>query len=319
MFAMFQALHPDSYVEDEPTSDGTFTENPGSTETIASDLTPFWKDDSTFHTSESAKATVPLGYAYPETQSWNYSTQALYQKSVRAALKKLYGTTTSSSGVIPLPPGSLTAAPGFREGNGTANSRPILPPVLSREINVEESSKSSAPVSPVKADTSNKASLFSKINGKIKSATAKAGSLVRQGNGPVIDTFRDSASDTVASQKHKEWIINLRVQKHCLGGPFQVHCFLGPVPADTSSWLIHANNVGTCSILGSNPATTGCEKCKIDANKGLIVTGVVLFTEALRHAILQGDLQSLMPVHVEPYLAEMLHWRITQVRSCSIS
>ena len=325
MFAMFQALHPDSYVEDEPTSDGTFTEKPGSTETITSDLTPFWKDNSTFHTSESAKATVPLGYAYPETQSWNYSTQALYQKSVRAALKKLYGTTISSSGVIPPPPPeSLTAAPGFREGNRTANDRPILPPVLSREINVEESSKSSAPVSPVKADTSNikqheDTSLFSKTNGKIKSATAKAGSLVRQGNGSAIDTFSDGASDKAASPKHKEWIINIRVQKHCLGGPFQVHCFLGPVPADTSSWLIHANNVGTCSILGSNPATTSCEKCKTDANKGLIVTGVVLFTEALHHAILQGNLQSLMPVHVEPYLAEMLHWRITQVRSCSIS
>jgi tyrosinase len=327
MFAMFQALYPDSYVEDEPTSDGTFTEKPGSTETVTSDLTPFWKDSSTFHTSESAKATVPLGYAYPETQSWNYSTQALYQKSVRAALKKLYGTTTSSSGAIPLPPlGSLTAAPGFREGNGTANGKSILRPVVSREINVEESSKSSAPISPVKADTSNNkqhedTSLLSKINGKIKNATVKPGPLVHQDNGPVIDTFSDDTSDTsdtTTFPEYKEWIINIRAQKHCLGGPFQVHCFLGPVPADTGSWLIHANNVGTCSILGSNPATTSCEKCKADANKGLIVTGVVLFTEALRDAILQGSLQSLMPVHVEPYLVEMLHWRITQVRSCSI-
>jgi tyrosinase len=324
MFAIFQALHPNSYVEDEPTSDGTFTEPPGYTETVTSDLTPFWKDSSTFHTPETAKATIPLGYAYPETQSWN-STPALYQKSVRAALKRLYGTTISSSGAISLPPpGSLTAVAGFKQVNGTLNGKPVLPPVLSREINVEDVSKNSAVISTVEIDTDHNkqvanTSLVSSISGRIKSATGKVESQVRQGDGPLLNSSSDGASDATAPGEYKEWITNIRVQKHSLRGTLQVHVFLGDVPADANSWLTHANNVGTCSILGSNPATTSCEKCKKDASRGLIVTGVVPLTEAMLAAILQGNLRSLNAEDVVPYLAKMLHWRVTQVRLCSRS
>jgi hypothetical protein len=41
MFAIFKALHPDIYVEGETTQDETFTEPPGYTETVTSDLSPF--------------------------------------------------------------------------------------------------------------------------------------------------------------------------------------------------------------------------------------------------------------------------------------
>ena len=311
-------------MKDEPNADGTFTEPPGYTENVASELTPFWKDSSTFHTPETAQATIPLGYAYTETQSWNYATPALYQNSVRAALKKLYGTTISSSGAInPPPPGSLTAAAGFQQGNGAANGKPILPLVLSSEANVEDASKNSAAISTAEIGTDHKKqpadTLLSGNGGKIKSATGKAESLVHQGDEPLVIKSSDGANDVIAPRKHKEWITNIRVQKHSLGGAFQVHVFLGDVPADTKSWLTHANNVGTCSILGSNPATTSCEKCKTDARKGLIITGVVPLTEAMLDAIRQGNLRSLDTEDVEPYLTNMLDWRVTQVRSCSIS
>lgn len=325
MFAIFQALHPDSYVDDEPTSDGTFTEQPGYTETVTSDLTPFWKDNSTFHTSESAKTTIPFGYAYTETQSWNYATPALYQKSVRAALKKLYGTTISSSDAISVPPPrSLTAAAGFKQGNGAANGKPVLPPVLSREINVEDALKDSSTISTVEIDTQNDKKPTditkpSETSREIHHATAKAESLRREEDELPLAASVDGTSDVLATRKYKEWITNIRVQKHCLGGAFNVHCFIGDVPANVNSWLTHDNNVGTCSILGSNPAITDCEKCKADARKGLIVTGVVPLTEAMRDAILQGNLRSLEVADVEPYLAKMLHWRVTQVISCPMS
>lgn len=88
---------------------------------------------------------------------------------------------------------------------------------------------------------------------------------------------------------------------------FKVHVFFGSVPTDLNSWLTHANNVGTCSILGSNPATTSCEKCKTDARKGLIVTGAVPLTSTMREAILEGNLRGLKTEDVEPYLTKMLH------------
>jgi tyrosinase len=320
MFALFQAINPSSYVVDEPTSDGTFTEPPGYIETVTSDLTPFWKDASTFHTPETAQSTISLGYAYPETQSWNYKTTDSYQASVKAAIKALYEKKSFSSNAIPSrTKESLKAAPGFQQVSAGPNDKPIVPPTLEREIKVKESIKSPASaIAPEVDNGKNKhhedTSLLSKINDKIRTATEQVGSLIHQGHGSTLNRASDNATAAMTAHKQIVWIINIRVKKHCLGGPFQIHCFLGDVPSDTDMWLTDANNVGTCSILGSNPATTNCEKCKTDASKGLIVTGVIPLTECLRDAILQGNLPSLNPVDVEPYLAKKLHWRVTQVK-----
>ena len=118
--------------------------------------------------------------------------------------------------------------------------------------------------------------------------------------------------------KYNEWITNIRVQKHCLAGTFQVHIFLGDVPTNLNDWLTHDNNVGTFGVLGSNPRTTGCEKCKADADRGLIVTGVIPLTEALLDVIAQGQIRSLDRDDVVPYLTKMLHWRITKVSHYSV-
>src|SRR4030088_476099 len=99
---MWQALYPNSYVEPEPSTSGTFTRIAGDTEDGSSPLTPFWKNPSTFHTSQSARSTQDFGYAYPETQSWNFSSPSAYQQDVKAAINRLYGTT------VPRPRGFAT-------------------------------------------------------------------------------------------------------------------------------------------------------------------------------------------------------------------
>jgi Tyosinase C-terminal domain len=124
----------------------------------------------------------------------------------------------------------------------------------------------------------------------------------------------DNSSENLAPEgKYKEWIANIRAPKHCLGGTYQVHIFIGDVPGDTGAWVVHDNNVGTYTVLGSNPQTTSCEKCRRDAGRELIVTGIIPLTEALTDLIGAGEFRSLEANDVVPYLKENLNWRITQV------
>ena len=48
-------------------------------------LKPFWKTENSFWTSNDVRNTVDLGYAYPETQRWNYPTEKEYRIAVNAS------------------------------------------------------------------------------------------------------------------------------------------------------------------------------------------------------------------------------------------
>jgi hypothetical protein len=109
---MWQVMHPTSYVTPKPTPFGTFTTAENSTETDTSPLTPFREDSTEFWTSNSARETKTFGYAYPETQPWNFANQSQYQQSVRAAVARLYGSTVPfrMAGVSPPPTGQIPMA-----------------------------------------------------------------------------------------------------------------------------------------------------------------------------------------------------------------
>jgi len=55
---------------------------------------------------------------------------------------------------------------------------------------------------------------------------------------------------------------------------------------------------------------TQCEKCKVDMTNDLVVTGTVPLTAVLLQAVVDGKLESLNTVDVEPYLIKNLHWRV---------
>lgn len=64
-------------------------------------LQPFWKDAESFWSSNDIRDTSIFGYAYPETQSWNYASEPEWQAAVNATIARLYSpsarvTLTSS-------------------------------------------------------------------------------------------------------------------------------------------------------------------------------------------------------------------------------
>ena len=83
VFAMWQVLYPDSYVQPASSETGTFSIPPNIEIDTDSALTPF-RSNGGYWTSESSRSTADLGYVYSETSSRNAN-------DVRQAVNALYG------------------------------------------------------------------------------------------------------------------------------------------------------------------------------------------------------------------------------------
>jgi tyrosinase len=96
LFAIWQALNPNSYTINKKAGDGTFVITSTTTETAQTPLAPFHDASGTkFWTSEQVQLTETFNYAYPETQKWTFGSDAEYSRSVQGAVQRLYGGATS--------------------------------------------------------------------------------------------------------------------------------------------------------------------------------------------------------------------------------
>jgi tyrosinase len=91
---MWQVVHPDVWMVPEsigPTGNFVLADNQivdGNTP-----LSPFWKSPDAFWTTNDARNTTVFGYAYPETQSWIYVSDAIHQQAVNTTISQLYSTS----------------------------------------------------------------------------------------------------------------------------------------------------------------------------------------------------------------------------------
>lgn len=90
LFALWQAINPNSYVLPQIEQSGTFALTANSLDTLNTPLEPFAPTgDGPFFTSASARITSTFGYTYPEIQDWNQSPAQL-KANVTAAINRLY-------------------------------------------------------------------------------------------------------------------------------------------------------------------------------------------------------------------------------------
>lgn len=90
IFAIWQALNPDSYVAPQPAYYNSFTTNAGSLQDENTPLTPFRKNDmGEFWTAAEVRGTEVFGYTYPETAS--RSGERNVTADVMEVIERLYG------------------------------------------------------------------------------------------------------------------------------------------------------------------------------------------------------------------------------------
>ncbi|KEQ72123.1 Di-copper centre-containing protein [Aureobasidium namibiae CBS 147.97] len=107
---------------------------------------------------------------------------------------------------------------------------------------------------------------------------------------------------------HHEYICNVVSQKFAMNGSYAVYVFLGNVSSNSTEELqLSRNLVGTYSVFSNMPSDDNHM-----ANMDLKITGTVPLTTALLAKQQSGELSSMRPVHVEPYLRKNLQWRVAK-------
>ncbi|KAL8909379.1 MAG: hypothetical protein Q9207_000214 [Kuettlingeria erythrocarpa] len=97
LFALWQAVYPNSTVTPQANAAGTYTDERGVTEDINTPLSPFHSDDSGhLWTSATAWTTRTFGYTYPEIMDWGMNSSQL-SSTVKATLNALYNPSGSIS------------------------------------------------------------------------------------------------------------------------------------------------------------------------------------------------------------------------------
>jgi tyrosinase len=302
MAAIWQAVHPSSFVEAGRNSLESFTTARGAVEDMNTQLKPFWDGSGTkFWTSTGAKETTTFGYAYPETQKWRFPSEAEYQRNVNSTIIQMYGggnvvrDFVNAMAVSPAPVTQLMQKMAIGKGseapkaNNPGHGGPSLPkdqkPLLPQEDLVAESRMYLPIMHP----------LLSPTKTHILTTTT---------------AIPDKLTQILAAKKYTEWVTNLRALKHGLNQTFQVFVFLGDFSPDPKTWPFERTMVGRFTVLGRK-SDTPCSKCADDMLDDLVVTGTVPLTAALLQDIVDGQVPSLDEADVEPYLVKNLHWRVT--------
>ncbi|CAN9380981.1 unnamed protein product [Alternaria alternata] len=110
LLALYQGAYPDRWMQ--PSNIGphgnVYLED---YQTVSADteLVPFKKAPGQFLTFNDCRNTSIFGYAYPETQRWNFASDEAYQRSVAATITNLYGGRTRAQAQVQVTAQHMTA------------------------------------------------------------------------------------------------------------------------------------------------------------------------------------------------------------------
>lgn len=254
-----------------------------------------------FWNSTGVKYTPPFGHAYPETQRWLFPTDQAYQTAVRNDATRLYGANVINNFFANI----AAAAPREASASATAASVSDKPAITKDFVKKAVAHPIKAAQRVLGKEPSQEPEVkIAGVSGPAKSGNPKADA------NPVPLNVPQKFEHLVPDRTYVEWITNLRTIKHGLSQTFRVYVFLGDFNPDPTTWPTEYNVVGRFTVLGRG-GTSQCEKCRQDQEDELVVTGTVPLTSALLQDIVEGQLPSLEPEVVEPYLAKNLHWRVT--------
>ena len=90
LLALFQVMHPETWFEPADSGSGGLWAPAHITVDANWGLQPFWKNEHSFYTSYDVRDTAVFGYAYPETQAWDYASEDSWRRAVTAYVAWTY-------------------------------------------------------------------------------------------------------------------------------------------------------------------------------------------------------------------------------------
>ncbi|KAH8675617.1 hypothetical protein BX600DRAFT_432181 [Xylariales sp. PMI_506] len=107
---------------------------------------------------------------------------------------------------------------------------------------------------------------------------------------------------------YREWLMNVRLNKHGLNASYSVYVFFGSVPQQSSQWQFASSMVGSMGVFAGKKANAS----------GPHISGVVPLTSALIRLVNSGALPGLGLEVVEAFLKNSLEVRIAYSNGTAI-
>ena len=124
----------------------------------------------------------------------------------------------------------------------------------------------------------------------------------------VIDDVAAAAGEQQAATGNAnsyQWGCNIVSQKFQMNGTYAVYIFLGEPSDNPMDWAADTNVAGIHAVFSNFPGDDNAM-----SSMDLKVTGSIPLTTTLVAKVASGDVASLKPSDVEPYLTKNLNWRV---------
>lgn len=274
LFALWQAINPNSYGGSQTASHSTWTIAAGSQQDENSPLTPMHKDTSgNFYSTNDVRDWTQFKYTYPEFSNSDGSANAI--KSYVSALYGPSATATAGSSkrdADPVAPAEVKRTPEPLIQQAAATVSGFLAPSVS-------TASDSLPVPTINPLTN--------LTASITNITAPVSNLtnpIQANNGSLF-----------------QYVANIKTPRYALNGSYQIYVFNGkPTSEDPASWILDPNLIGPVGVL-AQPGMT---------EHNTTVAASVPLTRALTFAFTNSLLTDLSEELVVPYLKANLFWRV---------
>lgn len=289
LFAIWQALNEndantDAWVTAQSTGDSSWSTVINEVERPESFLYPFRPTETSWYDSKNAmgptsvKRTEPFGYTYPETAGFQYPVSTTARQALSRRIQSYY---TNAPRMIRLSKARVQNAGDF---------------LLPQARILKKIAETHVPANHIEA-------------AQITASLPAPEIMLQESMAPGKPFLRDLAPEN----KYLEWLVNVKAERHALGGNYSVHFFLNAVEEnDVSMWHLSPNYVGSFVPFGQT-GDTPCGNCKNQQDEHLEITGQILLTVALMERYLAQLIPDITEQTVVPYLTKNLHWRVESV------
>ena len=166
---------------------------------------------------------------------------------------------------------------------------------------------------PETASGSSQSSIKAAIN-KLYGNTAGSSTVSKgkKNRRTVVDNVNAAASVQAAVSENGtsyQYIANVVSQKFAMGSSYAVYLFLGNYTSDSVNWGTDTNLVGIHGVFANIKSGGASALVQAMGMSDLKGTGSLPLTTMLINKVATGQLASLRPRDVEPYLTANLDWR----------
>lgn len=303
LFAMWQAINPNSYGASQRAPHATWTIPAGQVQDANSPLAPFHRNtNGDFWTSNQVRDWTVFKYTYPEFANTDGSSRAIMSQ-----VNRLYGpgaTATAGSTkrtALPEPQSygqddEAETYDSYSYGEDESTEEDAATATVSASVG-----ETAAVSVSFKLGTTSSATVSSQVTSSASSYNGGNSTAPTYPTGTATPSKENSTPLRANNGSSYQYVCNIETPRYALNGSYGIFLFNGePENPDPTSWTFDKKLIGPAGVL-AQPGMT-------DMN--VTVSYSIPLTRELVYEYTRGGISDLTPKNVESYLQSKLRWKV---------